>query len=99
MSIKLNPKPVVSLIPSPRSGIVPPPEHRWRPGQSGNPNGRPKLIKSAYERALMKVTTTEDGEKKPWIDLIAENLTATAASASKNNVAAAQELRRAVEPP
>ena len=26
---------------SPRSGKVPPPEKRWKPGQSGNPNGRP----------------------------------------------------------
>lgn len=25
-----------------RNGVVPPPEHRWRPGQSGNPSGRPK---------------------------------------------------------
>lgn len=23
-------------------GIIPPAEHRWRPGQSGNPGGRPK---------------------------------------------------------
>src|ERR1043165_8450300 len=25
---------------SPRNGVVPPPEHRWKPGQSGNPAGR-----------------------------------------------------------
>ena len=25
-----------------RNGVVPPPEHRWQPGQSGNPSGRPK---------------------------------------------------------
>lgn len=25
-----------------RGGVVPPPEHRWRPGRSGNPSGRPK---------------------------------------------------------
>jgi hypothetical protein len=23
-------------------GVVPPPEHRWQPGQSGNPKGRPR---------------------------------------------------------
>ena len=27
---------------SPTSGKVPPVEHRWKPGQSGNPGGRPK---------------------------------------------------------
>lgn len=27
---------------SPRSGVVPPVETRWRPGQSGNPSGHPK---------------------------------------------------------
>lgn len=26
---------------SPISGTAPPPEHRWKPGQSGNPDGRP----------------------------------------------------------
>lgn len=26
---------------SPTSGVAPPAEHRWKPGQSGNPNGRP----------------------------------------------------------
>lgn len=25
-----------------RGGTVPPPEHRWQPGQSGNPKGRPR---------------------------------------------------------
>ena len=27
---------------SPLSGVAPPAEHRWRPGQSGNPAGRPR---------------------------------------------------------
>lgn len=27
---------------SPISGLPPPEEHRWKPGQSGNPKGRPK---------------------------------------------------------
>jgi hypothetical protein len=26
---------------SPVNGVIPPPEHRWQPGQSGNPEGRP----------------------------------------------------------
>lgn len=31
---------------SPISGVAPPPEHRFKPGQSGNPLGRPKAGES-----------------------------------------------------
>jgi hypothetical protein len=93
-----KPTPEKRLIKPGKGGIVPPIEHRWQPGQSGNPNGRPALIKSAYERALMKPIKDEDGKERPYIDLVAENLAATAASSHKNNVSAAQELRRVVEP-
>lgn len=30
-----------AVVPSPINGVVPPPEHRFKPGQSGNPAGRP----------------------------------------------------------
>jgi uncharacterized protein DUF5681 len=35
-------------------GVVPPVEHRWPPGVSGNPGGRPKWkpVTDAYRRAL-----------------------------------------------
>jgi hypothetical protein len=36
-------------------GIVPPPEHRWKPGQSGNPKGRPKGA-SVVEPLLRKLS-------------------------------------------
>ena len=35
-----------------KGGIVPPIETRWKPGQSGNPNGRPKGAATSFERVL-----------------------------------------------
>lgn len=35
-----------------RGGNIPPVETRWRPGESGNPNGRPKGSKTSFERIL-----------------------------------------------
>ncbi|MEZ4330898.1 MAG: DUF5681 domain-containing protein [Myxococcota bacterium] len=32
-----------------RGGVVPPVESRWRPGESGNPKGRPKGAKTSFE--------------------------------------------------
>lgn len=44
---------------SPRSGTIPPPEFRFKPGQSGNPGGRPKtkLISQAYRDFLQEFDT------------------------------------------
>jgi hypothetical protein len=33
-------------------GVIPPPETRWKPGQSGNPKGRPKGAATSFERIL-----------------------------------------------
>jgi len=35
-----------------RGGVVPPHESRWKPGESGNPNGRPKGAATSFERVL-----------------------------------------------
>ena len=35
-----------------KGGVVPPVETRWKPGQSGNPNGRPKGAATSFERVL-----------------------------------------------
>jgi hypothetical protein len=41
---------------------VPPPEHRWRPGESGNPSGRPKgFVDAATAYALVSVLPYADG--------------------------------------
>jgi hypothetical protein len=37
----------VRVVPSPITGFPPPIEHRWKPGQSGNPSGRPKPLSGA----------------------------------------------------
>lgn len=36
----------IQAVGSPFNGVVPPPERRWRPGQSGNPAGKPKGTRS-----------------------------------------------------
>ena len=62
----------------------PPPDTRWKPGQSGNPKGRPKKIeRSVTERQVLRdfvgaiereVTITIDGKRKrmPFIAAIYE---------------------------
>jgi hypothetical protein len=100
--MKIRIKPVHSLIPSPITGKVPPVQHRWKPGQSGNSKGRPALIKSAYERALMREVKDRNGNKRPYVDVMADNLVEIACTQYPNSlsasVSAAKELRSAVEP-
>jgi hypothetical protein len=47
---------------SPLNGVVPPQEYRWKPGQSGNPSGRPKAAGSSIREWLniMADWTTND---------------------------------------
>ncbi len=35
-----------------KGGVIPPGETRWKPGQSGNPKGRPKGAATSFERVL-----------------------------------------------
>ena len=56
---------------SPVNGQVPPPEHRWKPGQSGNPGGRPKGQSiTASLRALLE----KEHNGKRIVDLLAERI-------------------------
>ena len=57
----------------------PPIEHRFQPGKSGNPRGRPKgrfNVKAELERIIAKKVTVRDGERDQQITLAAANMLA-----------------------
>jgi hypothetical protein len=63
--------------------------NRFKPGASGNPNGRPKLtLLSEAIRAQLAVTAL-DADEKTYAEVIAEKLCTEAAS---GNVLAAREI-------
>ena len=49
---------------SPLNGVVPPPEHRWKPGQSGNPRGRKAAGLSVKEWFNVMATWDRDQLQK-----------------------------------
>ena len=56
MAKKKRSKLAVTIDPSDSNagtgGVVPPPGNRWRPGESGNPKGRPKGAATSLDRVL-----------------------------------------------
>lgn len=80
---------------------MPPPEHRWRPGQSGNPSGRPKgFVDAATAYALVSTLPYADAllvargkrpkgwhEKKPTAAYVraARELLSTSGNAAEIN--------------
>lgn len=73
----------------------PPKAHQFKPGQSGNPKGRPKgaknLLKLIAKHAAKKVSVIEGGmeKKMPRMDVV---ITAMFNKASKGDVSAARLL-------
>jgi len=71
----------------------PPKEYQFKPGESGNPGGRPKLLSDAYRAQLAK-PMPGDAEGRTYAEVIAWGM---ALAASKDNVPAAREMRQATE--
>jgi hypothetical protein len=71
----------------------PPVEHQFKPGQSGNPSGRPKLLGESYKTQLAKVVPGDE-EGRTYAEVIAN---AMALEAMKGEVPAAREIRAATE--
>ncbi len=78
----------------------PPKDTRWKPGQSGNPKGRPKNIKYLTEllrEQLDEVPDTIDGKKntKTWRELICDSI--LRAAVKGNQPAITKELLDRIE--
>ncbi len=84
-------KPAIRLK-KPRNPHPPPPpaEHRFKPGQSGNPGGRPKLLGESYKQWLAKI----NAEGMTNAEAVAM---AIGVKSMQGDVSAARELRAATE--
>jgi hypothetical protein len=67
-------------------------KHRFQPGQSGNPGGRPKLLSDAYRSKLGEVSPN-DPEGRTYAEIIAAGQIVRAISDTQ----AAREVRAATE--
>jgi hypothetical protein len=68
-------------------GVVPPPEHRWKPGQSGNPAGRPRC--GAVVRDWLNIFAAQEATATDLEAIVADP------SAPVTKVAAARAMLRA----
>jgi len=79
-------------------GKLPPVETRWKPGQSGNPKGRPKKEKllEPLIRELLESKRRSDKEGRQWKMIVAEELLR---QFTKGNPAAIKEILNRIDGP
>ena len=79
-------------------GKLPPVETRWKPGQSGNPKGRPKKEKllEPLIRELLESKRRGDKEGRLWKMIVAEELLR---QFTKGNPAAIKEVLNRIDGP
>jgi hypothetical protein len=77
----------------------PPKEHRFKPGQSGNPKGAKRKsppialdLKAALERALSKTVTLKQGEKERTVTMAVAGIEQLVAQYAKGDRHARREL-------
>jgi Family of unknown function (DUF5681) len=80
----------------------------WKPGQSGNPGGRPKIIGRTLEQRLLEVIECDIRDpknKKKWIkfkgrrlDMVIDALIRNACSSFPHQVSAFKTIREILEP-
>jgi hypothetical protein len=74
--------------------LPPPVEHQFKPGQSGNPSGRPKLLGESYKARLAQLVPN-DPEGRTYAEMIAGTMVDKAIMFG--DVPAAKEIRTATE--
>jgi len=86
--------------PPPTNGFKEGNEYRFKPGQSGNPSGRPKILSGSYSQMLEEEVPQEilpeqlKGQHLNYAQLIAKR---QGIEAAKGNVQSAREIRSATE--
>ncbi len=71
--------------------LLPPVEHQFKPGVSGNPGGRPRLLSDAY-REYLATPDPDTGRTRAQDIAVAQGV-----EALKGETGAAKELRQATE--